>query len=209
MTDPTRPIRVWDLVVRLGHWTLAISFLVAYATAESEAWRLIHAISGTMVLAVVLFRVVWGIFGPWTAQFSAFVKPPRAVMAYLSSLLTAHPEHHTGHNPAGGWAVLLLLGLAGLAATTGLVVYNDLGGNALEEAHEVLANACLAMVVVHVLAVALSSWLHRENLIVPMLTGRKRGQPEEAIRPYSGWIGAILLIAWTAFLTWIANGMAW
>lgn len=197
-----RPIRVWDLVVRLGHWSLAASFGVAYLTAESESLRLIHVISGTVVLAVVLFRVVWGLVGPRTARFADFVKPLRAVMAYLASLLTRTPEHHTGHNPAGGWAVVALLSLAGMAAATGLAAYNDLGGSWVEAAHELLANLCLALVTVHVLAVVLSAWRHGENLILPMFTGIKLGLQAEQIAPRSGWLGAMLLIAWICLLTW-------
>lgn len=189
-------IPVWDWVVRVGHWLLAGSFLLAYVTAESESLRLVHVTSGLVALAVVLFRVVWGVVGPKTARFSRFMTSPARAWGYLKSLLETHPEHHTGHNPAGGWAVLGLLTLTASTAALGWAAYNDIGGRWSEEGHELFANLSLVLVGLHVAAVVVSSLLHRENLIRPMFTGKKRGHPSEAIGSTRGLLAAVLLCTW-------------
>ncbi len=132
---------------------------------------------GYTMLGLVAFRLLWGFVGPRHARFASFVRGPAAVVRYLRSLLTSAPEHHVGHNPAGAVAILLLLGIALAAIASGWATYNDLGGHWLEEAHEFLAGAMLAVVGVHLAGVALSSWLHRENLVAAMLTGRKPAPP--------------------------------
>jgi cytochrome b len=196
------PIPVWDWVVRVGHGLLAASFLTAYVTAESESLRLVHTTSGLIALAVVLFRIVWGFTGPEPARFSRFLTPPSHAIRYLQRLFGPSPEHHTGHNPAGGWAVVALLALGGFCAATGLLIYNDVGGHWTEEAHELLANAALALVVVHVIAVFVSSYLHRENLLKPMLSGIKLGYPEESIGKGRGRFAVVLLLVWAGVLAW-------
>jgi len=180
--EPARPatVKVWDILVRLFHWSFAACFAGAWLTAESERWRDVHVALGYTMLGLVAFRLLWGFVGPRHARFSSFVRGPAAIASYLRSLLTPHPEHHLGHNPAGAVAIVLLLGLALLAGTSGWAVYNDLGGEWLEESHEFLAGAMLAVVGVHLAGVAVASWLHRENLVASMLTGRKndpRGRP--------------------------------
>ncbi len=169
-----RTVKVWDILVRLFHWSFAGSFALAWVTAESERFRDVHVIAGYTMLGLVAFRILWGFIGPRHARFSDFVRGPGAVWRYLRSLATPRPEHHVGHNPAGALAIVLLLGLALAAIASGWAAYNDLGGEWLEEAHEVLAGAMLAVVGVHVAGVAFSSWLHGENLVAAMLTGRKR-----------------------------------
>jgi cytochrome b len=164
---------VWDASVRVGHWLLAICFATAYATGESESWRLWHIYSGSGVLGVVGYRVVWGVIGTPHARFNAFVRPPSHALRYLKSLLTGKPEHHTGHNPAGGWAVIGLLGLSALTAITGWFIYQGKPPRWLEKSHELSANLTLLLVAVHVLAVVISSKLHSDNLIKAMVTGNK------------------------------------
>lgn len=171
--DPAPTVKVWDVLVRAFHWSFAACFTGAWLTAESERFRDVHVMLGYTMLGLVVFRVLWGFVGPKHARFSNFVRGPAAVVRYLRSLLTSRPEHHVGHNPAGAVAIVLLLGMALAAIASGWATYNDLGGDWLEEAHEFLAGAMLAVVGVHLAGVALSSWLHRENLVGAMLTGRK------------------------------------
>ena len=180
--DSTREtVLVWDLPLRVFHWLLAGSFVGAFLTAESERWRDVHAVLGYTVLAMLAFRILWGLFGTRYARFSALPVSPRRALAYLRSLFSRRPEHHVGHNPAGSLAIYALLALAAGTALTGLATFPDTGGKWLGELHEGLANGMLAMVVVHIAGVVVGSLAHRENLAAAMLTGRKRGAPGTGI----------------------------
>jgi cytochrome b len=192
-------ILVWDLPVRVFHWLLALSFAGAYVTAESERWRLVHVTLGYTVGGLIVFRLLWGLIGTRHARFASFVRGPAAVLRYLRSLLSAQPEHHVGHNPAGALAIVILLGLGALLVLTGWATYNDVGGEWLEELHEGVANTMLAVVLVHIGAVLLSSRLHHENLVRAMVTGRKRGAPSEGVHRAWRVLGVLLLAAVLGF----------
>ena len=114
-------IYVWDRYVRTAHWTLAAAFFTAYLSGEEES--LVHVYAGYLVGALVVSRIVWGLVGSRHARFTDFVRSPRAAIAYLRSLLGGPVVHYRGHNPAGGWMVILLLASLGLTVTTGLEVY--------------------------------------------------------------------------------------
>ena len=168
---------------------------------------------------LVAFRVLWGVFGTRHARFTDFVRGPAAVARYLKSLLRGRPEHHAGHNPAGALAIVALLLLAVAVPATGWALFNDMGGEWLEDVHEGVANAMLALVAVHVAAVAISSWLHRENLVSAMVTGHKSAPREEAIRGAWRSVAALMLVAVLGFwwLQWqaapdgglLAGGRTW
>ena len=198
-------ILVWDLPVRLGHWLMVGGFALAWLTGDSETFRLVHVIAGATVLAVATFRLPWGFIGSRYARFVDFVRGPAAVKGYSLSLLRLQPNHHVGHNPAGGWAILLLLGLGIFTGFVGWAIYNDIGGHWLEELHEGLAVAMLTVVIVHVAGVISGSVLHGENLVRAMVNGYKQGAPEAAIRSARP-LAAALLLAWVAVTCWwIAN----
>lgn len=192
-------ILVWDLPVRVFHWLMVLSFAGAYITSESERWRLLHVTLGYTLGGLIAFRLVWGMVGTRYARFASFVRGPSAVLRYLKSLLRGAPEHHLGHNPAGAVAIVMMV-LMGLGiVASGYSLYNDLGGEWLEEVHEVLGNGMLLVVLVHIAGVVSASWLHRENLVRAMVTGRKPGAPSQGIR--SAWrsVGVLLLAAVLAF----------
>jgi len=194
-------ILVWDWPVRLGHWLMVGGFILAWLTSESETFRLVHALSGATVLAVAAFRLPWGFIGSRYARFVDFVRGPRAVKNYAAGLLKLEPAHHVGHNPAGGWAIVLLLGLGILTGLSGWANYNDIGGGFLEELHEGLAVTMLTVVFIHIAGVLSGSLMHGENLVRAMLNGRKQGMPGEAIRSARPLAGAVLL-AWVAVAGW-------
>ncbi len=196
-----KKILVWDLPVRLGHWLMAGGFALAWVTGDSESWRLVHVFAGSTVMAVAAYRLLWGVVGSRYARFAEFVRGPRQAAAYLKSLLLARPPHHAGHNPAAGMAIVLLLALALASGASGWLAYQEIGGEWLEEAHEFLTGLMLALVGVHLLGVLVGSLAHRENLAWAMVTGRKRGLPEEAIGGQR-WLGAALLLGWTAVCAW-------
>ena len=190
-----RKVLVWDAPVRVFHWLLAASFAGAWLTAESERWQLVHVTLGYTVAGLVAFRILWGLIGTRHARFAAFVRGPRTVLAYLRSLATGRPEHHTGHNPAGAIAIVGLLALAIGVTSTGWATFNDVGGYRVSELHEGIATFMLALAAVHVAAVAVSSWLHRENLVGSMITGRKTTEPREGIRRAWRGLAAVMLAA--------------
>jgi cytochrome b len=190
-------ILVWDLPTRLFHWLLAASFLGAYLVSESERWIALHAMLGYTAAGLVAFRLVWGLVGTRYARFTGFAWSPRSVIDYLKSLFSAKPRHYVGHNPAGSWAVVALLGLVALTAATGWANLNDVGPGWIEDLHEAAANATLALVALHVAAVVVSSVLHRENLVRAMVTGMKRAA--HAV-PAAGtrWVVGLGLVALVA-----------
>lgn len=190
---------VWDAPVRVFHWLLVLSFGVAWLSAESERWQLVHITAGYTMAGLVAFRILWGLVGTQHARFGDFVRGPRAVAGYLKSLVSRHPQHHAGHNPAGALAILALLVLAALTVASGWAGYNEIGGELFEEVHEALASTLMAIVVVHVIAVIASSLLHRENLVGAMIHGRKPVPAAEGIRSPWRSIAAVLLAAVLGF----------
>ena len=184
---------VWDLPTRVFHWLLAATFAGAYLTAEGERLRDVHMLLGYSAAGLVTFRVLWGVVGTRYARFTSFPLSPRAVFDYLKSLLSFSPRHYFGHNPAGSWAILGMLALIAGTALTGWANAIEIGPKWMEDVHEVFANATLALIVVHVGAVIVSSLLHRENLPRAMVTGYKPGSGPAAAG--TRWFVAVALVA--------------
>ena len=187
-------ILVWDLPLRVFHWLLVVTFAGAFLTAESERVRDLHVALGYTFAGLLAFRLVWGLVGSRYARFSSFAYGPKAVLAYLGSLLTRRPARRVGHNPAGSWVIYAIVALGLVIAASGHAVYEDLGGEWIESLHEGAANALLALVVFHVAGVVVSSLAHRENLAAAMVTGYKTGRPSEAIAR-TRWVTAVALAA--------------
>lgn len=192
-------ILVWDAPVRVFHWLLVFSFAGAYLTAESERWRLIHVTLGYTMGGLVAFRIVWGLIGTRYARFSSFVSGLTAVKHYVVGLIAAKPEHHVGHNPAGAVAIVLLLFSSIVIVVTGWGVYNDAGGKIVEELHELSSNFMLLIVIVHVAGVIVSSWLHRENLVRAMVTGKKMAEASQGINATWRFLALAIAVAVLSF----------
>lgn len=196
---PARKVLIWDAPVRVFHWLMVLSFAGAYLTAETERWRLVHVTLGYTMAGLVAFRIVWGLVGTRNARFSSFVRGPGAVLRYLKAMFTSKPEHYTGHNPAGAVAIVAMLALTLAIAGSGWAVFNDAGGEWLEEVHEFVANTMLAVIGVHIAGVLLSSWRGHENLIGAMITGRKAGSPQDGVRSAWRTVAGLMVIAIAAF----------
>jgi len=166
----TQQVRVWDPLLRALHWALAANFALAWLTGE--AWIDVHEMAGYAIVAIVGVRALWGLLGPAHARFDAFVPSPRALFAYLRALAAGRAPRYLGHNPAGGAMIVALLASLLAASATGILT--DSLGEGVEELHELAANACLALVLVHLAGVIGTSLLHRENLVAAMITGCKR-----------------------------------
>jgi len=171
---PPAAIKVWDPLVRVFHWSLATLFLAAYATGEDTGQ--VHIAAGYGIAGLIALRIGWGFVGPRHARFSNFVRSPREVLAYLRDVALLRAPRYLGHNPAGGAMIIALLVMLVGTATTGYMMTTDAfwGAKWVEEIHEPFANLTVGLVVLHVLGVLLSSFLHGENLVKSMITGQKR-----------------------------------
>ncbi|MCF8150904.1 MAG: cytochrome b/b6 domain-containing protein [Burkholderiaceae bacterium] len=178
--------RVWDLPTRMFHWSLVASFLIAFLTSDSEKLRDVHVLAGYSLAGLITFRLLWGFVGGKYSRFADFLPTPQKLIDYLKSLLVGKPRHYVGHNPAGAVAIFLLLGFGAVAALSGWATYEEVGGHFMEELHETAANGMMALVVIHIVGVIVSSSLHRENLVLAMITGWKSKQGQDSAQADGG-----------------------
>lgn len=199
-------VKVWDIAIRIFHWSLVVFFIIAYLTEDDL--ETLHVYAGYAVIGLLVFRIIYGFIGTRYARFWNFIYSPATTLAYLRSILSGHPKHYLGHNPLGGWMVVFLLVSLSLTSWTGLELYAAEGKGPLanielvqtawadddgnrdehgnesaahefwEDIHEVFANLTLLLVFLHVGGVIFSSMVHRENLVRAMITGYKN-KPRE------------------------------
>jgi cytochrome b len=171
---PPPRVKVWDPVVRLFHWTVALG-CIANLTVLREV-KPVHRYVGYVVLAAVAIRLVWGFVGSRHARFADFVPGPGRLLGYLAALVRGREPRYLGHNPAGAVMMLVLMALVSVCGVTGWMMGLDAfwGERWLETLHETAANVILVMAGAHVLAALVESWRHRENLVAAMVTGFKR-----------------------------------
>ncbi|HEY1261578.1 MAG TPA: cytochrome b/b6 domain-containing protein [Stellaceae bacterium] len=185
-----RRVLVWDLPTRLFHWSVVGLVAAAYATWRLD-WMGWHAWIGDALLTLVLWRLLWGICGSESARFVRFLAPPAAAVRHLAHLFRREPDRHAGHNPAGGWMVVVLLALLLVQTVSGIYVDNDVADvgpltemmpapfdNAMTALHALAWDALLAAVALHVLAIAVYAAAKRHNLLGPMITGYKALPPD-------------------------------
>jgi cytochrome b len=192
-------VLIWDAPVRVFHWLMVLCFAGAYITAESEPWRLVHTTLGYTMVGLVAFRLMWGVTGTRYARFAEFVRRPKVIVQYLSTMVRGQPVHHTGHNPVGAVSILGLLGLTLAIGASGWAAYNQITGEWVAEVHEVVANGMLLLAGMHVAGVAVASFMHKENLARAMVTGRKRGTEAEGIRSAWRLLAVVMLVAVLGF----------
>jgi len=191
------PLKVWDVPTRLAHWAIVLLFGVSWLTAE-QGWITWHRLSGSSMLCVVLFRLFWGVWGSDTARFAQFVRGPRKVGAYVGRLLRGKKgPAGLGHNPLGAWSVVAMLGLLLLQAGLGLFAVDEYGieGGPLAQhlsfegarqvaaIHEAVFDLLLVVVALHACAVVAHLVIGGDNLVGPMITGRRRAGPGPAQPP--------------------------
>ncbi len=166
--------KVWDLFVRIFHWSLVAAFVAAFLSGEGN--DTVHQTSGYAIAALVVMRLVWGLVGSKYARFSNFLVGPRKVGAFAMQSMRLKAPRHIGHNPAGAVMIIALLAtLIGLTITGHLMTTDAYwGSKAMEEVHEGLAYFALSLVLLHVFGVIFTSVEHGENLVKAMITGRKR-----------------------------------
>lgn len=195
-----RSVPVWDIAIRIFHWSLVITFAVAYLTGEGDEQEFIHSYAGYIIGGLIAFRFIWGFVGTRYARFSSFIFGPGATLGYLAGLARGKVRHYLGHNPAGAAMVFMLLFSITATVYTGLEAYAAEGKGPLaqnsasviapamadeheengdadefwEEVHEFFANLSLLLIALHIAGVFFSSRLEHQNLVKAMLTGRKK-----------------------------------
>jgi cytochrome b len=182
-------VKVWDVPLRLFHWSLVVGFSLAYLLAEFHIMDL-HVLLGYFLSALVLFRLFWGFAGSRYARFKSFLFSPQETLTYMKAMRGGQPAHYYGHNPAGALMVFAMLALLVLSSVTGVVTLSviDFDGPLLflanrvsdeasyffRHAHSLLVHAALLLVPLHLLGVLSGSLQHKENLVRAMLTGMKK-----------------------------------
>lgn len=224
VTGPVRirGLRVWDAPVRLFHWLVVALVGVSVVSGKMGGNAMqVHEWSGSAILTLVLFRLVWGVVGSTHARFASFVRGPVATLSYGIALVRGRAPFHAGHNPVGGWNILLMLASLGLQAGTGLFANDDImlegplaahvskeTSDLLTRIHHANLNVLLALIAVHVAAVLFYLLAKRENLIVPMFTGRKHPPEHTQAEDARGgplWLGAVVLAACASIVWWVVR----
>jgi cytochrome b len=178
----TRRFLLWDLPLRVFHWSLVASVAAAIVTGElGGAWMAWHGRAGLAIVGLLVFRVVWGVVGSTTSRFAHFAPSPSGVIAYLRGRWRG-----IGHNPLGALSVFALLGLLSLQAGTGLFgnddiafagplnhLVGDAAGARATGWHRLLADGLFVLLALHLLAVAFHVLVKRHRLIRPMITGQQ------------------------------------
>lgn len=216
MNPGSTEVRVWDWPIRLTHWLFVSCLALSWWSAEQRAmdW---HRYSGYALLGLLIFRIYWGFAGSSSARFATFVRGPSGVVAYLRGTSSEHQD--AGHNPLGGWSVAAMLTLMLAQVLIGLFV-SDVDGlesgplshlvsfqasRTLADIHEIVFNVILGLIVLHVAAILFYLLAKRDNLIVAMLTGKRRATRMNSMTPVPAW-RVILGIALAAGVVWwVAN----
>jgi cytochrome b len=167
-------IKVWDLLVRLLHWSLVVSVVGAWLTREGNELR--HEQLGYAALVIVAVRSFWGLIGSRYARFGDFVRSPGKTFGYFRAVLAHREPHYVGHNPLGGWMIVMLLVTIAVICGTGWLYTTDAywGVAWVGELHEGATDFLIVLVALHVAGVVFTSIRQKENLVKAMITGTKR-----------------------------------
>jgi cytochrome b len=206
----TRPVQVWDAAVRVFHWLLvALIAFMWWSGRQKGDWLNYHFYAGYTILTLLIFRIIWGFVGGTHARFADFIYGPGAIIAYLKTLPSRTAAKFAGHNPIGGWSVVLMILCVAVQAGTGLFANNEDYGfegplvklvsgatsNWLTGIHRVSINVLLALIAVHISAVVYYLVYKKENLIAPMFHGRKQLPESLAVAQRRiGGLGRALLV---------------
>ena len=210
-------IRIWDWPVRITHWLFVVCIGVSWWSAEQREMEW-HRYSGYALLGLLIFRIYWGFAGSSTARFSQFLRHPSQIIEYLREPRYSHRE--AGHNPLGGWSVAAMLTLMLAQVAIGLFV-SDVDGlesgplshlvsfdtsRTLADVHEIVFNAILTLIALHLAAILFYLLVKRDNLIGAMLTGRRKNvRLVSGMKPVPLWRIVPGVALASAIVWWVAN----
>lgn len=212
MSETTK-VRIWDIPTRLFHWALVLLVCFSWFSAK-KFWMELHFLSGEAILALVLFRIVWGLVGSDTARFARFLKSPLAAIAHLCHIHRREPDREIGHNAAGGWMVIVLLLLLLAQVSTGFVSADDDAmiegplrhlvsmstSSSMTNVHSKIFSVIEIAVLGHVCAIVVYLVLKGHNLVRPMILGTKDIEGPVASPRLASPILAAAVLAATAAL---------
>lgn len=207
--------RIWDLPVRLFHWSLAITLAGSWLTHElGTAWMEWHVRLGYGALTLVTFRLLWGFLGPRYSRFSSFLRGPRAVFEYVKAGFAGQAQEHPGHNPLGGWAILAMLASVSAQGVSGLFQADDFLTEGpwhhaapewlretMHEVHEANFALLATLVLFHLSAVAIYRWRLKSDLIAGMITGMRLVPLNKGIKSDRLWLAILAAVA-AALAVW-------
>ena len=217
---PRLLMKVWDAPTRLFHWAIVLLVVGSYVTNALD-WMGWHMLLGYVTLTLLLFRLAWGFIGSDTSRFSNFLTNPVAALRHLADFARREPDTEIGHNAAGGWMVLVMLLDLFVQAGTGLFSNDDVSVNgplrhlvskrtsdALSAIHAANFYVLLGLITLHILAIAAYATVKHQDLVRPMVTGKKR-MPAAMRQPRlaSPALAAVVL-AFSAVLVWALVSLA-
>ncbi len=191
----------WDAAVMVSHWLLAICFVGAVVTQDSEKYRLLHVTMGYTMFGLVAFRLVWGFVGGKYARFNSIYPRIKKVIEYLQSLFTAEPQAFIGFHAIGFLAAYLLLAVILMVTISGYIVYEELGPDLFEDLHETLGNLLIAIVGIHIGGVVINAVIQKVKLAMSAEqagAAKRVAATIERSRPYK-WMAALIILAVTYF----------
>ncbi len=185
MDKQTSKIKVWDIYIRTFHWLLLICILVSFISFRLDEMD-IHFISGHCVLALIIFRVIWGVIGSRTALFHTFIKGPGAVLSYVKNPSSEKFKGMIGHSPIAALSVIAMLGIISLQVATGLISDDEIllqgplakyvsGEMSYQSTtyHGINAKLIVGLIVLHLAAIAFYRFIKKDDIVKPMVTGQK------------------------------------
>lgn len=214
---------IWDIWIRLFHWSLAISVGVLFYTGlTGDLFFDWHKLTGEFVLLLIVFRLIWGVVGSSNARLSALFKSPAEGVRHLKHLAKKDVPQEREHNAAGAWAVIAMLIMLGTQAVTGLFIadedelvegalYGDVSSatsDLLYRVHNINAELLQIIVIVHVLMIALYGVYAKRNLLLPMITGKLNWNSAERPPPLfiqRWWVGILCFVPCAAAIGWLGG----
>ena len=212
-------IRVWDLPTRLFHWLIVIFVFISFTTGLIGGnWMSYHLKSGYIILALLIFRLIWGFWGGRYSRFVSFIRGPIAVIQYAKTLVRKDSHRILGHNPMGGWSVLAMLAALFIQAGTGLFANDDIATQGplygwvskatsdwLTGIHIFNKGVILFLIVLHLSAVLFYLLIKHDNLIVSMITGLRPWNEDAPSSVYKIWQAVLIAALSIMVVYWVVR----